>query len=55
MPSTTPTIQEILAKAVLQMAERPDLTEAEIDWLYRLALRLIAEFSVSKPDKDVAA
>ena len=48
-------VQQCLVKAVLQMAERSDLTVAEIDWLYRLALHFIAEFSVGKSDEDAAA
>jgi hypothetical protein len=55
MPDTASKVQEALVKAVLQMAERPDLTDAEIDHLYRLALRLIAELNVRKANEDIAA
>ena len=55
MATSTPRVQEALVKVVLQMAERPDLTDAEIDWLYRLVLRLIAELSVRKSGEDIAA
>ena len=55
MATSTPGVQEALVKVVLQMAELPDLTDAEVDWLYRLVLRLIAELSVRKSGEDIAA
>jgi phosphate uptake regulator len=55
MPDTASKVQEALVKAALQMAERPDLTDAEVDHLYRLVLRLIAELSVRRPNEDIAA
>jgi hypothetical protein len=48
--------QEVLKKSLLKIAERPDLTHADAQWLNRFVLRIIAELSVVKSkDEKIAA
>jgi hypothetical protein len=56
MIKPTSKVQEVLVVALLKMARRPDLSEAEVLWLSQFAMHMIVEFSVLKSeDKEPIA
>lgn len=53
MGQSSAKIREMLVLAARDLRRRPDLSEKDVQWLERFALRLVTEFSVAKSEAEI--
>lgn len=53
MGQSSSKIREMLVLAARDLRRRPDLSEKDVQWLERFALRLVTEFSVAKSEAEI--
>jgi hypothetical protein len=48
----SPSIQQILMSAMLRLEQSPDLSPEEVEWVRKLAIRMMTDITVAKSDRQ---